>query len=482
MAARRSTVRRNGTHRVLVCAVCVALTLAAGLGYAVADVADAAPGLLTLQSVETRRYTDPASSRTAGIVSGATTGAADVDKAKVDALIATLGQAQGVGTDFSVVVADVNGKVIAEHEAGTVREPASTTKTLTAFAAASTLEMSSTLDTDVHLTHTGGDGVPTIVLKGHGDMLLSAGRNDPTHINGRAGLATLADRTAEALRDKGITAVALAADDTMFGDDREPANIAENNNENRYYTPISTMAVDGGRDWTGLEAQDRDSFTEYPMLSQHTAADAANTFKTLLTERGIGVTDSDDVSGQKTSNRIARVSSAPLNEVMAFMMRHSDNTLAELFGRLTALKLGTGNSIKGDTEAVEQVLAKHGVSTEGLTLTSCSGLAPGTGLTVTTLVGVQERLADPDGGAAAALEGLSVPGLVGTARSRVADDSTRGLIRVKTGSLDHVRSLAGNVSLEKGGVLTFAVIVNSTTDIWAVNTAVDQFVAALAKL
>ncbi|KFI56149.1 D-alanyl-D-alanine carboxypeptidase/D-alanyl-D-alanine-endopeptidase [Bifidobacterium callitrichos] len=477
----RSNGRRPAGHRVIVCALCVVLTAVLGVGYAVADAADAVPGLLTMRGVATRSYPDPSAARAAGTVSGdVDLDGGDIDKAAVARLIDELGKTEGIGTDFSVAVADARGNVIAEHEMNTLREPASTTKTLTAYAAANTLEMGSTLDTEVYLTRTGDD--PTIVLKGNGDMLLGAGDNDPTHINGRAGLATLADRTAAALRKQGVTRVALATDDSLFGDDRTPSNIIENNAEHRYYTAISSMAIDGGRDWTGLESQDRDSFTEYPILSEHPAIDAANTFKTLLSARGITVTDSTDVSGQKPSNRIASVSSAPLNEVMAFMLRHSDNTLAELFGRLTALKLGTGNSIAGDVKAVERVLKDGGISIEGMTLSSCSGLAPGTRLTVRTLVEVQSRLVDPDDGAAAALEGLSVPGLVGTARSRVADQSTRGLIRVKTGSLDNVRSLAGNISLSKGGVLAFAVIVNNPVNAWEANKAVDSFAAGLAKL
>ncbi|NEG55820.1 D-alanyl-D-alanine carboxypeptidase [Bifidobacterium platyrrhinorum] len=467
-------------HRVAVCATCVALTLATGIGYTVADVFDVAPGMLTLDPVAVRTYPDPASTVAAGVVAGDADADKPVDKAQAARLIETLGKAEGVGSDYSVVIADAKGNVVAEHEAGTAREPASTTKTLTAFAAASTLEMGSTLDTSTYLTHASDN--PTVVLKGGGDMLLGLGESDPSHVNGRAGLATLARRTADALKAKGITSVAVAADDTLFGDDRTPTDIDENNGENRYYTPISSMAVDGGRDWTGLAAEDPDEFTDYPMLSQSTADDAAAAFKGLLAQQGIQVLDSQDVSGVGESARLAKVSSAPLNEVLAFMLRHSDNTLAELFGRLTALKLGTGNSIDGDVKAVAKVLGEHGVSTEGMHLTSCSGLAPGTTLTVLTLAQVQSKYVDPDGGAAAASEGLALPGLVGTVRNRVGDDSARGLLRVKTGALDTVRSLVGNVSRADGGVLTFAAIVNNPSNGWSANQALDAFAASLTKL
>ena len=56
--------------------------------------------------------------------------------------------------------------------------------------------MGSTLDTKTYLIQ-GDDNRKTVVLQGEGDMLLSDGESDPSHINGHAGLGTLAQRTAE---------------------------------------------------------------------------------------------------------------------------------------------------------------------------------------------------------------------------------------------------------------------------------------------
>ena len=474
-----SRIKHTG-RRLTVVIVSVAFALAACVGYTAADLCDAVPGMLTLRASPVRTYPDAASSIAAGTIAGEVNRNLPVDAAKAEALINQLAQAEGMGADISVAIADANGTIVAQREADTEREPASTVKTLTAFAAASTLDMGGTLDTETYLTHV--DTNPTLVLKGHGDMLLGARESDPNHINGRAGLATLAQSAAKALKERGITHVALAVDDTLFGDDRAPAGIEENNDDNRYYTPISSMAVDGGRDWSGLERGSQDAFTEYPVLSRHTAADAASTFKTLLAAQGIEVGSSDDISGTDTAEPIAKVSSAPLNEVMAFMLRQSDNTLAQLFARLTALELGTGNSTAADIQAVMQVLNERGVPTDGLTLTSCSGLAAGTRLRVGTLLGVQQQLVSLEGGAAAAAEGMSVLGLTGTAKNRVGSQDVRGLARLKTGSLSDVRALTGNVSREQGGMLLFAVIVNNPIDSAAANTAIDEFVAQLTQL
>ena len=473
---RRAVVRPN--HRIAVVTVSVVVTLAVCVGYTIADVYDVAPGLLTAQSAPTRTYSAIPTPLAAGAVAGKADRDVPIDEKKAEKLITALGESEGAG-NFSVAIAAADGTIAAERNLDTEREPASTTKTLTAFAAVHTLEMSGTLDTEVYLTH--ADTSPTIVLQGHGDMLLGEGQNDPSHINGRAGLATLAQNTAQSLRQRGIDQVALAVDDSLFGDDNTSTALEQNNDGNAMYTPLSSMAVDGGRMRYGLTA-DPDAFTDYPTLSRTTASDAAQTFRSLLTQQGITVTDSSDTSGTEASARIAKVSSAPLNEVMAFMLRHSDNTLAELFARLTALKLGLGNSMDADIQAVVQVLRANDIPTDGLHLTSCSGLAAGTRLRIPTLLAVQRSLVGLDDGGAAEIEGLSVPGLTGTARNRAANDDIKGLARVKTGSLGGVRALAGNVSREHGGVLLFAVIVNDSSDELAANNAIDDFMAGLAKL
>lgn len=458
--------------------VSVVVTLAVCVGYTIADVYDVAPGLLTAQSAPTRTYSAIPTPLAAGAVAGKADRDVPIDEKKAEKLITALGESEGTG-NFSVAIAAADGTIAAERNLDTEREPASTTKTLTAFAAVHTLEMSGTLDTEVYLTH--ADTSPTIVLQGHGDMLLGEGQNDPSHINGRAGLATLAQNTAQSLRQRGIDQVALAVDDSLFGDDNTSTALEQNNDGDAMYTPLSSMAVDGGRMRYGLTA-DPDAFTDYPTLSRTTASDAAQTFRSLLTQQGITVTDSSDTSGTEASARIAKVSSAPLNEVMAFMLRHSDNTLAELFARLTALKLGLGNSMDADIQAVVQVLRANDIPTDGLHLTSCSGLAAGTRLRIPTLLAVQRSLVGLDDGGAAEIEGLSVPGLTGTARNRAANDDIKGLARVKTGSLGGVRALVGNVSRKHGGVLLFAVIVNDSSDELAANNAIDDFMAGLAKL
>lgn len=467
--------------RMLTVAVSIVATTALCVGYVVGDICDVFPGVLTLRQVD--RPTADAAGRSiaaADVVSGI--GMPDVDAVSANALIDAFGASSGdFGGDYSIAIADSSGKVVAERNIDTPRTPASTMKTLTAYAAASELDMGATLATQTYVEQV-RNGTAHLVLKGNGDMLLGSGMSDSNHINGRAGLGTLAADTAQALKQRGITSVTLSYDDSLFGQKRWPQDIAELDTDHVYYAPTSSMAVDGGRNWNGANPSDLDQFTSYPTLSVQPAADAAAMFAQRLAEQGIAVRGAvEQGRAPQSATPLACVRSASLSEIMAFAMRHSDNSLSEEFGRLLALKTGADNSPEGAVRAVKSVLERKGVSISGLDMRNCSGLTEDSKLTARTLVEVQQRNLTAGSGAAAA-EGMSVAGFVGTAAGRLLDADGMGLIRVKTGSLDDVTSMAGNVSRINGGALTFAVIVNNPTDFAAARDAIDTFVSGLPRL
>ena len=430
--AQRRTQRSH--RRTLTVIISALTTIALFAGYCAADITDVAPGLLTLKPVTAPVFANPATAKSGGTIAGALNANKAIDSTAASALVNELLSAQGVGNDTSVIIEDAQGTVAAEHESNTPREPASTLKTLTALAASSTLNMASTLDTQVFLTQS-DDGTNTLTLKGNGDMLLSAGG------------AVLSDYTV-------------------------------------YFTPVSSMAIDGGRQYTAdtPAPADPDDSAGYPELSQHTASDVATKFADLLQSNGVAVTgDVTANTAPSGETPLASVSSATLSEIMAYTLRHSDNTLAEEFGRLTALAKSATNSPEGGTEAVKSTLNDLGLDTSGLTMADCSGLSPGSRLTVRTLAAVQQRNLTTESGAAGA-EGLSIAGLVGTAQDRYTDDAVAGLLRVKTGSLGTVTSMAGNVSRTNGGALSFAVVVNNPEDYAAARSAIDSFITKLAGL
>ena len=105
----------------------------------------------------------------------------------------------------------------------------------------------------------------------------------------------------------------------------------------------------------------------------------------------------------------------------------------------------TDNSPAGAVQAVKSVLERKGITTTGLDMRNCSGLTEDSKLTARTLLEVQLRNLAAGSGAAAA-EGMSVMGFVGTAESRLNDADEAGLIRVKTGSLGDVTSMTPSIT------------------------------------
>ena len=472
---RRRTRRR---WRVALTALVAAMLV---VGCAGMDLADLVPGPLTL--AKTSHSTIPP----AVIMGESSTAAADrtgsaVDVGQVQQQVNAFADTPGLGNAYSLVVRQADGRVLAQKNAEQVRQPASTMKTLTAAAAASVLDMSSQLDTEAVLNSSSSSSA-RLTLRGHGDMLLGAGKDDPLHVNGRAGLGTLAERTAQALRQQGIDRVSLTYQDTLFGDDRMPKGIEDNNPDGIYFQEPASMAVDEARQGRTEPDADPDAGGVYLPRVENPAGAAAAVFANSLTQSGIHVDNAQapDRIDHAQGRVLARVRSARLSEVMSLMLRNSDNSLAELFGRLTALALDMPNSPAGAVKAVTSTLSKLGVDTAGLNMADCSGLTPGSTLKVGTLADIQQ-LALSKKGLTPLVKGLSVVGLTGTAARRKIDNQADGLIRAKTGTLDHVTSLAGNVIRRSGGVLVFAVVVNDPEDAAAARHAVDTLVASLDRL
>ncbi|RIY19210.1 D-alanyl-D-alanine carboxypeptidase [Bifidobacteriaceae bacterium NR026] len=432
-----------------------------------------------------------------------------VDKDAAEKVLQTFLENPALGPNAAAVIADANGKIIAAKNEDLALQPASTMKTLTALAASHILDMVSTLDTLVYASCDDSGSAARLVLRGGGDMLLGAGQSDPNHVNGRAGLETLANKTAAALKKRGVKIVQFAVDDSLFGAKRYPELISENDEEGRFYAPTSSVAVDEGRNrdfaaWVSY-GNDADDTDDYPLLDRHPAVSTGLIFANLLQKAGIDVrawngdsakitkaakisgADSMHVSYKKSLisadfSQIARVCSAPLSEIMAYMLRHSDNSLAEEFGRLTALAMRKPNSPKGATLAVQDVLRDLGIDINGLHMSDCSGLSPKSAVRAVTLIQVQAQNLKAGLGAAAA-EGLALPGVWCTsAKKRLVDKSAAGLMRVKTGFLGDVSSMVGNVSRKSGGALTFAVVVNPPGDVNYTYVGINKMMAELTNL
>ena len=461
-------------RRGVVAGVLASSLLLTGVAYGAADAYDLVPGVLTTEPVP-----EPAAPFPTAPGAAAAPAVLDVppvldpnaptpDAARVQAWATALAADARMGGSTGVQVTDVlSGTILADVSAATPRTPASTTKLLTAAAALTVLGAATTFPTTIVQSAPG-----RIVVVGGGDALLAAGAGDPTATVGHAGLADLAAQAARSLLLAGTSTVELAVDDTLFSGpllspDWKASDVAAG-----YVAGVAPLEVD--------VAKTRPD-EEYPPRFADPALAAARQLVVALAADGV------TVSGTPTRGRapagaveLARVESAPVSDVVAHMLRISDNTVAEVLGRLVAVSRGLPGSFDGATRAVLQATARL-VDVSGVTLRDCSGLSALSRIPVATLADLVRTATSTPALRVLVLD-LPVAGWTGTLEDRSLSPAAEGLVRAKTGSLPGVTSLAGTVQTVDGRFLTFAVVADATPagGQSGPRRAIDDFVGRLA--
>src|SRR5690606_5793975 len=203
--------------------------------------------------------------------------------------------------------------------------------------------------------------------------------------------------------------------------------------------PISALWVDGGRPEQGTGRVD-----DPPRV-------AAEEFARALRRAGIRVGRVREGSAPAGGSELARVTSAPLHQIVERALEVSDNETTEVLAHHVALARGEEASFAGAATAVADALAEVGVDAAGDTLRDGSGLSRENLIAPRTLLGVLAAAAErPD--LRAVLTGLPVAGATGSLSLRfdTGDPAGLGAVRAKTGTLTGVHGLAG-VTLDANG-------------------------------
>jgi D-alanyl-D-alanine carboxypeptidase/D-alanyl-D-alanine-endopeptidase (penicillin-binding protein 4) len=448
-----------------------------GGAYVIADAYDLVPGGLTFAAPDPPAHPFPvppgevaaratASPALATPDPNAPLPAAGVIQGQVDALVAS----PALGPTTGVVVADrLTGEVLASHLPDEARVPASTAKLLTATAALATMSPETTLATKVVAGSSG-----QLILVGGGDMMLAAGAGDPTAVVGHAGMADLAAKVAKDLKLRGTTTVRLSVDDTLFSGPALSPGWTQSEINVGYVAPITSVAVNIGRTRDG----------EYVPRFSDPAMNAAKVFAQRLTDAGITVSGSPGRATAPSDARvIGEVDSAPLADIVRYALTTSDNTIAEVLGRLVAVHDGLPASFSGATQGVLHALGTLGVDTSGAHLSDCSGLDAGSAVPPRTLVAVVEATQDSKHPTLRDVaSGVPIGGLTGTLSTRFTTSPASGQVRAKTGSLPGVTALAGTVTTVEGRQLVFVVMSDATGagGQTGPQAAIDPFIKTLA--
>ena len=479
---RKSTSRRKKGGAITAGAIVLALG-----AYAAVDAFDLVPGLPSVLTTEPQVEVQTVPTPQAHAQQEPAPASAVDDSAPVPTQIpktidAVLKDSKVKG--FGLEVRDgLSDDVLYAKDETKPRTPASVTKVLTAAAALSAIggekRLATTTDFDADTN--------TLTLTGGGDVLLSAGDSDPGSVNGHAGLRTLAEDTAAALKKQNVTEVALSLDTSRYvGEDFdsgwERVDIAKG-----VITPIQPIMVDtayvGSKD------------AEWRGRSEHPAKDAFSIFEKELKKTGITVTEaaaeseskapseSEQPSESESPKELARVESATISEIVEYALVHSDNVVAEVLGNEVAIAQGKDGSLENGPDAVLEALGES-VDLGRTHLVDTSGLSYDNRIAPHDLTTVLQASVVADDSLAGLVSYFPVGGLTGTLHDRFLDEkNASGVVHAKTGTLSTVTSLAGGVLDAEGRYLVFSIQIDDVDKdkILEARKTVDDIVTALAN-
>lgn len=467
--------------RKRIVAVAAAVVVLA-VGYETLDVYDVVPGPLTLSSAAARPVPEPGKTSVGPSVAPPSPAAAtplqaadgpEQVPAKVRAQVAAAMKQPDLAKKLAVEVVDgKTGEVLLQENADKPMIPASTTKLLTAWVVANTMDLSKPLTTKVVT----GSSAGQIVLVAGGDTALNPGKGDPAVVNGHAGLADLAAQVAASLRKTGRTTVTVGVD-TSYA----PGPLTA-----KHWDPGVVAAGYAGRiAQLGLSTE-RATDPAHPLTSDPVGT-TLRAFVKDLAAQGITAKFGPNVIAPAKATELGAVESSPLLDVLGNALQASDNAMIESLARQAAFLHGVGGSTADVAGFVEKTLRSKGFDLTGVKLADLSGLSDGTTIPARVLTAV--LLSGTNGQNrpfAEVLTRLSVGGYNGTLDNRFLQPtniSAAGDVRAKTGSLTNVASLAGTVITKDDRVLVFAVINNAALS-WGpygTRASIDDFVAELQQ-
>ncbi len=367
--------------------------------------------------------------------------------------------------DLRAVVAPLSGPPVLDDGRG-VSMPASTLKLLTATAALEVLGPDHTFATRVVSARR-----RSLTLVGGGDPYLLGKRPAKTPVSGGASLQTLAAETARDLESRGVRAVSLAYDASLFTGPTVSPAWPPSYVPDAEVSPITALWADRGVAPDGHPEADP-------------AASAAEQFATFLRADGVDVTGKVRARAAAPGAReVARVTSLPLAEIVERVLQLSDNDGAEVLGHQAGLAVTGHGSFAGGAAAVRQTLSGLGIDLEGAKIYDGSGLSRHDRVDAGTLVDVLQLASASDRPELrSVVTGLPVAAYDGSLAYRFDHSPGRGWIRAKTGTLTGTSALAGLVTDAHGQLLVFAFVSNhippSATD--DARDALDHLATRLA--
>jgi D-alanyl-D-alanine carboxypeptidase/D-alanyl-D-alanine-endopeptidase (penicillin-binding protein 4) len=360
---------------------------------------------------------------------------------------------------------------IYDHDSGSPFVPASTQKLLVAAAALSRLGPDFRFETKIVAPRPPHDGsLDDAWLVGGGDPYLAT----PDYA---AYLATR-QRTV----DLPVTPMAALADDLVsMGVRAVPGGL--HTDESRYevqrsvptWKPSYVTAAEVGSLAALTVNEGLASWGPSQTVAPDPAGNAASALGRLLGDRGVAVAPPAG-GGTAPSGAvvIAVVRSAPLAEIVAGMLRASDNYVAEMLVKELDRQYGGPGLTAGGTARVVEEIGRLGVPVDGVHLADGSGLDTGNRASCRALVGALglSRLTP----FSVLDSGLAIAGHTGTLARRYVGSAADTRLAAKTGWINGAAAMVGRIAGQP--TRRFALVVNGRFG-WPAAQAIEDRVVAL---
>ena len=331
--------------------------------------------------------------------------------------------------------------------------PASTLKVLTGHAVLTRLGPDERLVTEVKTVGpVGRAGVVDgpLWLVGGGDPLLSTADFVASAPPDQPLAHTALEALADAVVTAGVRQVSggVMGDETRYDTQRYVPTWKPSYAASGHVGPASALSLNHGFAHHG----------PVPVPAPQPDAHAAAVLTNLLRARGVAVAGPPGEGvAPPGSTVVARLPSLPMREVVAQMLRDSDNLTAELLVKELGRRFANAGTTTAGLGVVRQTLATSGLPVAELKAVDGSGLDRGDRASCALLMAALES----SGPSGAIASGFPVAARTGTLARRFLGHPAAGRLRAKTGSLDNVAGLTGYISLVGGeGELEFALLAN----------------------
>ncbi len=297
-----------------------------------------------------------------------------------------------------------------------------------------------------------------IYLVGAGDVTLSRMPGNITSYYAKAPkLDSLTKQIASWAKASSISISAVSVDSSLFGGEKEwHPTWSRLGLSSGYMAPVSALQIDAAR-----LTSTRNPNTWLAQRTSTPVKQAGDLFVASLNKVGIATGLKATAAKAPTDSVvIASVQSRPVSELVANMLRVSDNSIAEALGRVASIKSGLDGSMASLTPLYKKVLKARGLDVSKISVIDASGLSR-LNQVPAALINDLLLLVNQGVGDYESLEaGLPISGESGSLKSRFATGSkveTKGKVIAKTGYILTGYSLAGFLTAKDGTELIFTV-------------------------